>query len=136
MKYCPNPACPHRARVHESAEFIEHVAACSDCSALLVRASDLEEALKAYGTRTVGGPYRAVKIEAPKPRDTRPDARERAMHDRVIGMALMVGSVVLAILTYAFTSTRDGSYVLAWGPAFYGVYRWMRGSAGGASAGR
>lgn len=44
-----------------------------------------------------------------------------------IGTAWLIGGLLLTLVTYANAGPDGGVYVVAWGPALYGVYRIVAG---------
>jgi hypothetical protein len=44
-----------------------------------------------------------------------------------IGTAWLIGGLLLTLVTYANAATEGGVYIVAWGPALYGVYRIVSG---------
>jgi diadenosine tetraphosphatase ApaH/serine/threonine PP2A family protein phosphatase len=44
-----------------------------------------------------------------------------------IGTAWLIGGLLLTLVTYANAAMDGGAYLVAWGPALYGVYRIVSG---------
>lgn len=132
VKYCPDPSCPHRARVHKAAEFLDSIAVCSDCGAELVREYDLAGAEVALATKGVAGAssvYRQARRGGLQRRVDRGDVE----HARRVARASLVGGIVLLGLGCALVSLTGGRQnVLLIGPIFYAAYRFARDRLGGA----
>ena len=96
MKYCPNPACPHRARVGLPAEFVDHVTTCSDCTVPLVEEDE------------IGLP------DAPPPR-----------YATLAGFLWLIGGVLVTLIGLAFGNL-TGTYLIAPMPILYGIFRLAR----------
>jgi hypothetical protein len=128
VKYCPNLQCPHRLRVRSPAEFLDHVASCSDCQAPLVDSE--EEAIEGIGPNVGAGPYRAgrARTAAAASREDRSAAGNTAL-----GVALILGGIGLSAFTYVSASESGGRYIVAWGPVLYGIYKLKRGARGGST---
>jgi hypothetical protein len=118
VKYCPNLGCPHRRRVKAPAEFVDRVTACSDCETPLV---DSEEEAIAGLQAGSHGPYRSALTEAA------PAAQGSTSRDRLVGAAFLGGGLLLTLFTLMTAQGGNRSYVVAWGPMVYGVYRLIRG---------
>jgi hypothetical protein len=122
VKYCPNLACPHRVRVKVPAEFVDRVSVCSDCATPLLASE--QEAIEGIQP-LAGGPYRG----AARPAATAPPRSWARGSDTLMGAAFLGGGLLLTVFTFATASAGTGgrSYVVAWGPMAYGVYRLVRG---------
>jgi hypothetical protein len=129
VKYCPYLSCPHRQRVNSPAEFMDQVSVCSDCRTPLV--SSESDALE--GIRPIAGdPYRGLGARSfAEPSRSKP----RAKNDTAVGLAFLVGGLLLTAVTYASASSSSGGgrYIVAWGPMLYGAFRLIRGASSGSS---
>jgi hypothetical protein len=65
-------------------------------------------------------------------------ARKRALWQIVIGIAFLVGGIIVTAVTYhdASTSQSGGTYIVAWGPIAFGLIALVRGVRALGSAGR
>jgi hypothetical protein len=126
VKYCPDPSCPHRSRVHKAAEFLDTVAVCSDCGAELVREGDLAAAEIALATQGVPGAssvYRKSRSGGLQ-RPANPGDRE---HARRVAKVSLVGGIVLLGMGCALVSLSGGRQnLLLIGPIVYAAYRFSR----------
>jgi len=55
--------------------------------------------------------------------------REAAQRDMLIGGALCIGGIAITAFTYSLVSESGGTYLILWGPAIFGAYRFFRGLA-------
>jgi hypothetical protein len=122
MKYCPNPACPHRQRSAGPAEFVDTASVCNDCGIVLVT----PEALGADETRAAVEAFHAKvrdRIEA------RVDDGTAPIEDAAPGRIdfIMAGVYFLAAGGIVYLNGglgRIAGVVLA---IFFGVRRILRG---------
>lgn len=126
MKYCPNRACEHRKRTGQPAEFVDDERKnCSDCGTPLV-AADADELI--YGSPRGEGPYRRQGGPREPAGDTLP-SQERKPSDVAVGLAFILGGIALTAITYSAAAS-GGSYIVAYGPICYGLYRLFRPGGG------
>jgi len=126
VKYCPSPACPHRARCFSPAEFVDRVTACADCGTPLVE--DREVAI-AGATPPKPSDERGYRQPAPRPAvDDAASRAKAAQLDVHLGIALVGFSVVVSVVTYAVAYATGGRTFLVCGlPLIYGLFRLNRG---------
>jgi hypothetical protein len=122
VKYCPNFACPHRARFSTAVEFEDHVTVCSDCGGQLA--------------------LRLVPSDAPAP-----PASAKPLSSRELAVAALVAHVVTVLAEAAMVASlasADGRAFSYWtavaaagGALILGAYAARRAedsSAGGCLA--
>jgi hypothetical protein len=96
------------------------VLVCSDCGTKLVAS---EEEARAGIRAATQPPYREGSARA----EVAMRAPGRGTNDKGVGIALIVGGLALTAITYLYSSRLGGgTYVVAWGPIAFGVYRLMR----------
>lgn len=108
---------------------MDHISVCSDCRTPLV--SSESDAIE--GIRPIAGdPYRGVGARA-LAEQSRP--KPRAKNDTAVGLAFLIGGVLLTAVTYASASSSSsgGRYIVAWGPMLYGAIRLIRGASSDSS---
>lgn len=118
MKYCPNANCGHRMTSGTQAEYLEHVAACADCGAALVATP---------GAMVQLPPSTLAQGDSTEPEEGPDDLRQRrARSDVRTGVFGILAGLAITAGTMVFP-TEQGTYLFAWGPIAYGVYRLARG---------
>ncbi|HEY1692854.1 MAG TPA: hypothetical protein VGG39_11870 [Polyangiaceae bacterium] len=123
MKYCPEPACPHRKSCGTPAELVDRVVHCPDCGADLVDDPVVALAGLVPG-RTPG--YRepgAAPLED-QVRAALGPMRERARDDMRVGVAAIAFGMVVGLVAIGFGLPGG---VLAIVPFGFGVRRLRRG---------
>lgn len=131
MKYCPGLSCPHRSRVRKAAEFLDTVAACSDCGAELVSELDLAAAEIALATRGVPGSstvYRKAQRGGLRRRADPGDLE----HAQRVARASLVGGVLFLCMGCGLVWLNGGRQnALLLGPILYAAYCFVRDRQGG-----
>jgi hypothetical protein len=61
--------------------------------------------------------------------------REAAQRDMLIGAAFCVVGIFVTIFTYSLAADSGGTYLIMWGPAVYGAFRFFKGLVRLVSAG-
>lgn len=108
---------------------MDQISVCSDCRTPLV--SSESDAIE--GIRPIAGdPYRGLGART-MAEPSRP--KSRAKNDTAVGLAFLLGGLLLTALTYASASSSrsGGSYIVAWGPVLYGAVRLIRGVSSASS---